>query len=137
MEDHGGTGADDPIFRWRLARNPRPARLPSAALPRPSSNTKCRRAGARPSTEVGTSHWLGFLLLGPPARRSCQLLAGGSACAWALSRPRSLCKKINPMNSTTFVLFGKYYSTVDQLGSKDSSRDFQLNCVISHFFTYI
>ena len=23
---------------------------------------------------------------------------------------------------------------VDQLGSKDSSRDFQLNCVISYFF---
>jgi hypothetical protein len=41
------------------------------------------------------------------------------------------------MNSTTFVLFGKYYSTVNQLGLKDSSRDFQLNCVISYFFTYI
>jgi hypothetical protein len=37
------------------------------------------------------------------------------------------------MNSTTFVLFGKYCPTVDQLGSKDSSRDFQLNCVISYF----
>jgi hypothetical protein len=41
------------------------------------------------------------------------------------------------MNSTTFVLFGKYCSIVDQLGSKDLSRDFQLNCVISYFFTYI
>ena len=40
----------------------------------------------------------------------------------------------NPMNSTTFVLFDKYYSIVDQLGSKDSSHDFQLNCVISYFF---
>jgi hypothetical protein len=40
------------------------------------------------------------------------------------------------MNSTIFVLFNKYCSIVDQLGSKDSSRDFQLNCVIS-FFTYI
>jgi hypothetical protein len=29
------------------------------------------------------------------------------------------------MNITTFVLFGKYYPIVDQLGSKDSSRDFQ------------
>ena len=38
------------------------------------------------------------------------------------------------MNSTTFVLFGKYCPIVDQLGSKDSSRDFQLNCVISYFF---
>jgi hypothetical protein len=37
------------------------------------------------------------------------------------------------MNSTTFVLFDKYCSIVDQLGSKDSSRDFQLNCVISYF----
>jgi hypothetical protein len=26
---------------------------------------------------------------------------------------------------------------MDQLGSKDSSRDFQLNCVISYFFIYI
>jgi hypothetical protein len=41
------------------------------------------------------------------------------------------------MNSTTFVLFGKYCLIMDQLGSKDSSRDFQLNCVISYFFTYI
>jgi hypothetical protein len=37
------------------------------------------------------------------------------------------------MNSTTFVLFDKYYPIVDQLGSKDSSRDFQLNYVISYF----
>jgi len=43
-------------------------------------------------------------------------------------------KKVNPMNSTTFVLFGKYCPIVDQLSSKDSSRDFQLNCVISYFF---
>ena len=48
--------------------------------------------------------------------------------------PRLDCKKINPMNSTTLVLFGKYCPIVDQLGSKDSSRDFQLNCVISYFF---
>jgi hypothetical protein len=41
------------------------------------------------------------------------------------------------MNSTTFVLFNKYCPIVDQLGSKDSSRDFQQNCVISYFFTYI
>jgi hypothetical protein len=40
---------------------------------------------------------------------------------------------LNPMNSTTFVLFNKYYSIVDQLGSKDSSNDFQLNCVLSYF----
>jgi hypothetical protein len=38
-----------------------------------------------------------------------------------------------PMNSTTFVFFDKYCPIVDQLGSKDSSRDFQLNCVISYF----
>jgi hypothetical protein len=41
------------------------------------------------------------------------------------------------MNSTVFVLFDKYCSTVDQLGSKNSSRDFQLNCIISYFFIYI
>jgi hypothetical protein len=28
------------------------------------------------------------------------------------------------LNSTTFVLFGKYYPIVDQLGLKNSSRDF-------------
>jgi hypothetical protein len=40
-------------------------------------------------------------------------------------RPRLDCEKnFNPMNSTIFVLFGKYYSIMDQLGSKDSSRDF-------------
>jgi hypothetical protein len=42
-------------------------------------------------------------------------------------------KKLNPINSTVFVLFGKYCPIVDQLGSKDSFRDFQLNCVISYF----
>jgi hypothetical protein len=42
-------------------------------------------------------------------------------------------KNLNLMNSTTFVLFGKYCSIVDQLGSKDSSRDFKLNCVINYF----
>jgi hypothetical protein len=41
------------------------------------------------------------------------------------------------MNSIAFVLFDKYYPIMDQLGSKDSSRDFQLNRVISYFFTYI
>jgi hypothetical protein len=41
------------------------------------------------------------------------------------------------MNSIIFVLFNKYCPIVNQLGSKDSSRDFQLNCVISYFFTYI
>jgi hypothetical protein len=41
------------------------------------------------------------------------------------------------MNSITFVLFGKYCPIMDQLGSKDSPRDFQLNCIISYFFTYI
>jgi hypothetical protein len=39
------------------------------------------------------------------------------------------------MNSTTFVLFGKYCPIMDQLGSKDSSRDFQLNYVISYFLS--
>ena len=43
-------------------------------------------------------------------------------------------KKFNPMNSSIFVLFSKYCPIVDQLSSKDSSRDFQLNCAISYFF---
>jgi hypothetical protein len=42
-------------------------------------------------------------------------------------------KKMSPMDSTTFVLFDKYCLIVDQLGSKDLSRDFQLNCVINYF----
>jgi hypothetical protein len=50
---------------------------------------------------------------------------------------RPIEENFNPMNSNTFVLFGKYCLIMDQLGSKDSSRDFQLNCVISYFFTYI
>jgi hypothetical protein len=50
--------------------------------------------------------------------------------SWPLFR---LGKNFNPMNSTTFVLFDKYCPIVDQLGSKDSSRDLQLNCVISYF----
>jgi hypothetical protein len=41
------------------------------------------------------------------------------------------------MNSIIFVLFDKYCPIVNQLGSKDSSHDFQLNCVISYFFIYI
>jgi hypothetical protein len=47
------------------------------------------------------------------------------------------CKNFKPINSTIFVLFDKYCPIIDQLGSKDLSRDFQLNCVISYFFTYI
>ena len=43
-------------------------------------------------------------------------------------------ENFNPMNSSTFVLFGKYCPIVDQLSSKDSSRDFHLNCAISYFF---
>jgi hypothetical protein len=46
-------------------------------------------------------------------------------------------KNFKLMNSNNFVLFDKYCSIVDQLGSKDSSRDFQLNYVINYFFTYI
>jgi hypothetical protein len=42
---------------------------------------------------------------------------------------------LNSMNSFTFVLFDKYCLIVDQLGSKDLSHDFQLNCVISYFLS--
>ena len=37
------------------------------------------------------------------------------------------------MNSSTFVLFDKYCPIVNQLSSKDSSRDFELNCAINYF----
>jgi hypothetical protein len=40
------------------------------------------------------------------------------------ARPSSLCKIFQPDDSTIFVLFGKYCPIMDQLGSKDSSRDF-------------
>jgi hypothetical protein len=46
-------------------------------------------------------------------------------------------KKFNPINNATFVLFSKYCPIVDQLGSKDSSRDFQLNGVISFFYLHL
>jgi hypothetical protein len=60
------------------------------------------------------------------------------SCSSVETRPLfRLEKKFNPINSTTFVLFDKYCPIVDQLGSKDSSCDLQLNCVISYFFTYI
>jgi hypothetical protein len=42
-------------------------------------------------------------------------------------------KNLNLVNSIIFVLFDKYCPIMDQLGSKDSSRDFQLNYVISYF----
>jgi hypothetical protein len=35
------------------------------------------------------------------------------------------------------LLFGKICPIMDKLGSKDSSRHLQTNCVISYFFTYI
>jgi hypothetical protein len=44
-------------------------------------------------------------------------------------------KNFTPINSITFVLFGKYYLIMDQLGSKDSSRYFQLICVINYFLS--
>jgi hypothetical protein len=46
-------------------------------------------------------------------------------------------KNFKLINIITFVLFGKYCLIVDQLDLKDSSRDFQLNYVISYFFIYI
>jgi hypothetical protein len=52
-------------------------------------------------------------------------------------RPRLDRKYFEPVNSTIFVLFDKYCSIVDQLGSKDSSRDFQLNYVISFFYLHL
>jgi hypothetical protein len=60
------------------------------------------------------------------------MITGAKTPSWYL-RPRLDCNFFNPINSITFVLFGKYCPIVGQLGSKDSSRDFQLNCVISFF----
>ena len=70
----------------------------------------------------------GWVVLVPAAHAHVHFVPGQT---WASFRWR---KNFNSMNSTTFVLFDKYCPIVDQLGSKDSSRDFQLNCVISYFF---
>jgi hypothetical protein len=63
-------------------------------------------------------------------------MSGSRFCVFSV-KMGPIANILNPINSTTFVLFDKYYPIVDQLGSKDSSHDFQLNCVISYFFTYI
>jgi hypothetical protein len=81
-----------------------------------------------PKIDVMEREWKNFNFLSASKRGL------GEAGTWATFR---LWKNFNPMNSTTFVLFDKYCPIMDQLDSKDSSRDFQLNCVISYFFTYI
>jgi hypothetical protein len=58
-------------------------------------------------------------------------VAGSRVACWPGSRVSTR------WNSINFVLFDKYCLIVDQLGSKNSSHDFQLNCVISYFFNYI
>jgi hypothetical protein len=66
-----------------------------------------------------------------------QLLISHSLSNFKLGSFRLQKKKMKLMNSITFVLFDKYCPIVNQLGSKDSSHDFQLKYVISYFFTYI
>jgi len=38
---------------------------------------------------------------------------------------------------TLLFLFDKQYPIIEQLGLKDSSRDLQINCVISFFYLYL
>jgi hypothetical protein len=44
---------------------------------------------------------------------------------------------MNLINSIVFILFSKYCPIVDQLGLRDSSRDFLLNYVTSFFYLHL
>jgi hypothetical protein len=81
-------------------------------------------------TPVGPAGW-------PRARWYVLLHAAGAGGVGCSSTHQlghvNFVKIFNSINSITFVLFDKYCLIVDQLGSKDSFRDFQLNCVISYF----
>jgi hypothetical protein len=87
-------------------------------------------------------------------RRPIQYVRGGEksggpvsvSVRQTLSQPRQIfpalwvvdhVKKFQPMNSTKFILFDKYYPILNQLGLKDSSRDFQLYYIINYFLIYI
>ena len=60
------------------------------------------------------------------------LIVPSSSC-----RSTVVCRKLFRTVALSFVC-DKYYSIMDKLGLKDSSRDFQLNCVISfHFRLYL
>jgi hypothetical protein len=104
------------ILQKFLQLNQAPDRL---VVPYFHSRCACLRNQTRPQIDW----WFHTSIL---AALAFAIKAGGTFSA----------KKFKPINSTTFVLFDKYYLIVDQLGLKDSSRDFQLNCVII-FFTYI
>jgi hypothetical protein len=68
------------------------------------------------------------------------IMVNGSRGWEVIKQPKAtfrLQKNFKLINIITFVLFGKYCLIVDQLDLKDSSRDFQLNYVISYFFIYI
>jgi hypothetical protein len=95
--------------------------------------------GRRRPTRSSSHFWAGAKIFSPPnfcspkffhpARLDSKFKMLKKLAIWTSSKQGLRLKKINPINSTTFVLFDKYCPTVDQLGSKDSSRDFQLNCV--------
>ena len=56
-----------------------------------------------------------------------------SASVWLQLRLSSRNEKFSVTVALSFVC-GKYYSIMDWLGSKDSSRDLQSNCIISFYF---
>ena len=55
-------------------------------------------------------------------------------------RPKALFSCENFLDSTIVALsfvFGKYCSIMYKLGSKDLSRNLQINCIINYFLIYI
>ena len=60
---------------------------------------------------------------------------GGRLHQFAANRALFSSKKFYKMDTITFsFVFDKYYSIMDYLGSKDSSRKLQINCAISYYF---
>jgi hypothetical protein len=78
-----------------------------------------------------SKHGLGCWSSAPPVP---QLFCSPEKAVFPRLGPRLDGKNFKLINSISFVLFDKYYPIIDQLGSKDSYRDFQLNCTISYFF---
>jgi hypothetical protein len=120
-----------------------------ARAPQPAGPSRRSKYGPRPrrwhdtegvgGVKAACRTWQGCLASAcgahPPSLRGARRVA---LAVDLQSRATFRCwKNFNPINSITFILFDKYCLIINQLGSKDSSRDFQLNCVISYFFTYI
>jgi hypothetical protein len=79
-------------------------------------------------TEPDLNHWLHFKIAFRAGKALKPMALSGKTKrldGWNyLPGARLDWKNSNLMNSIIFVLFDKYYPIIDQLGSKDSSRDF-------------